>query len=123
MFLRGATSAINHLLAGEPWAAERLRPFAGRRLRVELGALHLAFLIHGDGMFGQPVEDGAPDVVISLPSDSPLRFLRDPGAVLSSARLTGSADLAETRAGTPRAIWPASSEMSLRGGWPSRDGG
>ncbi|MBK7899658.1 MAG: hypothetical protein KA603_05970 [Azonexus sp.] len=113
MFLRGATSAINHLLAGEPWAAERLRPFAGRRLRVELGALHLAFLIHGDGMFGQPVEDGAPDVVISLPSDSPLRFLRDPGAVLSSARLTGSADLAETLAFVFRNLrWDAEGDLA-----------
>ena len=113
MFARPLIAAINHVLAGEQWARERLRPFAGQHARIEAGPLIVGLAIGGDGLF---VAGGAEDeagVVISLPGDTPFRYLADPASVLTAAKLSGSAEFAETLAFVFRNLrWDAEGELA-----------
>lgn len=95
MLLRAALTAINHLLAGEDWARERLAPFAGRTARFEFGALTLPLAIGADGLFVAGERDAPADVTITLPADAPLRVLTDRASLFTAAQLSGSAQLAE----------------------------
>lgn len=87
--------ALNHLLRQEPWARQRLRPFAGRGVRISLPPLvNFDLTVAEDGAFhGGPLT--APDVQIRLPEHAPLRFLGRPQEALAAARLEGAADFAE----------------------------
>lgn len=98
MLGKGAVTALNHLLAGEPWARERLRAFAGRRARLHSGRVILDLLVGHDGYFRRPEAAGeeSPAVSIELPADAAWRFLSDRQAVFAAAKLSGSADFAET---------------------------
>lgn len=92
------SAAVNHALGGESWAADRLRPYAGAQVAVRAGRLSLRLGIDGQGAF-QPGDFGAPaDVTIELPEDAPARLLADRAGLLGAARLSGSADLAESLA-------------------------
>jgi ubiquinone biosynthesis protein UbiJ len=95
MLLGAALGIVNHLLAGEGWARERLQPFAGQTARLELGALTLPLAISPHGLFVAGERNLAPSVTITLPADAPLRALTDRPALFASARLSGSAELAE----------------------------
>ena len=95
MLLGTVLAAINHLLAGEDWARERLSPFAGQTARFEFGALTLPLAISADGLFVAAGRVAPADVTITLPADAPLRLLTDRGSLLSAAQLSGSAQLAE----------------------------
>ena len=96
MLLGTALAAINHLLAGEDWARERLSPFAGQTARLEFGALALPLAISADGLFVAAGRDAPADVTITLPADAPLRALTDRASLFTAARLAGSAELAES---------------------------
>ncbi|MGH7341381.1 MAG: sterol-binding protein, partial [Candidatus Rokuibacteriota bacterium] len=57
---------VNHLLAEEQWARDRLMPFAGKRVRVTAPALpDLAFAVANDGML-EAAGEGDPDLTIAL---------------------------------------------------------
>lgn len=95
LVLRG----LNHLLAGESWATERLRPFAGAQVRIDAGPLlALSLGIDEHGAFRSGDTTLPPDVTISLPADLPARFLVDRSQLFSAAKLSGSVDLAEALA-------------------------
>lgn len=99
MLARTAVSALNHLLAGEAWARERLRPFAGRHLRLVAGPVALELTLDGQGLFRQPDAAGGPAAVtIELPADALFRLPFDRAAVFASARLSGTADMTEALA-------------------------
>ena len=95
MLLGTALAAINHLLAGEDWARQRLAPFAGQTARLEFGALALPLSISADGLFVAADRDAPADVTITLPADAPLRALTDRESLFTAAQLSGSAQLAE----------------------------
>ena len=95
MLLGTALAAINHLLAGEDWARQRLAPFAGQTARLEFGALALPLSISADGLFVAADRDTPADVTITLPADAPLRALTDRESLFTAAQLSGSAQLAE----------------------------
>jgi len=96
MLLDAALAIVNHLLAGEDWARDRLQPFAGQSARLEFGALALPLSISSDGLFVAAGRDAPADVTITLPADAPLRALTDRPSLFTAARLAGSAELAET---------------------------
>ena len=96
MLLDAALAIVNHLLASEDWARDRLQPFAGQSARLEFGALTLPLSISSGGLFVAAGRDAPADVTITLPADAPLRALTDRPSLFTAARLAGSAELAET---------------------------
>lgn len=113
MLLGAALAAINHLLAGEDWARERLSPFAGRTARLEFGVLALPLAIGADGRFVAAERDAPADVTITLPADAPLRALTDRASLLSAAHISGSAQLAENLGFVFRNLrWDAEADLA-----------
>jgi ubiquinone biosynthesis accessory factor UbiJ len=86
---------VNHLLAAEPWAREKLAPFAGKRVRVKAVPLpDLAFAVAAEGTLEPAGGEGEPDLTVTLsPTDLP-RLLQGDDAVLRSIGFSGDAELA-----------------------------
>ena len=63
---------VNHLLDAEPWAREKLAPFAGKRVRVKALPLpDLAFAVSGEGKL-ESAPELDPDLTVTLsPVDLP----------------------------------------------------
>lgn len=95
MLLDVALGFANHVLTGEEWARRRLSVFAGQTARLELGALGLPLVITADGLFRASDSGETPAVTISLSPQAPMRALLDRSTLLSDARISGSAELAE----------------------------
>lgn len=100
MFLPVALKAINHVLAAEDWPLQRLKPFAGQSLRIELGRFEMPVKIDANGLLvdGTPVDSSGtepPAVTITLPADAPARLILDRTALVSTTQISGSAELAE----------------------------
>lgn len=90
---------LNHLLAGNAWAAARLAPYAGQAFRVEGGPIPLVLAIVDGGSFASPDDSAlAPAVTIVLDSGTLGELLTDPARALASAHLSGSAHFAEALA-------------------------
>ncbi|MCK9283968.1 MAG: hypothetical protein M0P39_06760 [Rhodocyclaceae bacterium] len=107
-------AALNHLLGQSAWARDRLRGFAGRRARLSLPPLSLDFSIDTAGLLAAAANDGAADVTIDLPADTPLRLLRGgSGEAMKGARIAGAADLADTLGFVLRNLrWDAEEDLS-----------
>jgi len=90
-----AVAVLNHLLAREAWATDRLRPFAGRRVRLRLPPLpDLALALGADGLLARDAAEGAPDLVITLkPGALPGLLARD-DRLMRDAEVSGDTDLA-----------------------------
>lgn len=91
-------AGLNHLLAGGEWARDRLAPFAGQSVRLELPPLHFVFEITPAGYFRKADGKTLAAVTISLPGASPLRLfagLTDTSSLLDSAQVKGAAGLAD----------------------------
>jgi len=73
------SSAVNRVLADEPWARERLAAHAGRAFSLRVGPLVTGFLIDGQGTLASaPLAGTTPDLVLTLsPFDVPA-FLANP---------------------------------------------
>src|SRR5262245_45693157 len=70
-------AALNHLLRAEPWARERLAPFAGETLELRAPALPpLGFTIAADGSLAPAGADARPSLAIRI----------KPGALAAAAR-------------------------------------
>lgn len=87
--------ALNHLLSSESWATSRLRPHAGNQVLIDAAPLRLHLAIDSDGMFTHGGAEQPASVTISLPGDTPARFLVDRKSLFQSAKLSGSVELAE----------------------------
>lgn len=99
MLLPMALKAINHVLAGEDWARQRLRAFAGQTLRIEFGRLVAPMVINSDGFLVKPMATEAgtasSGVSITLPIDAPARLILDPASLTGAVHISGPAELAE----------------------------
>jgi len=79
-----AAAAINHLLGEADWARQRLIPFAGSRLRVDVAPLAVTLLIGADGRLGpSPTAEAAATTRVWL---SPITLMRLVGLHDLSAR-------------------------------------
>ncbi|NML30620.1 ubiquinone biosynthesis accessory factor UbiJ [Paraburkholderia antibiotica] len=90
-------AAVNHLLARESWARERLAPYAGKTARLSCPPVVLALLVQPDGYLGTLDEADAPqcDVTISVPSDALPAFLQGgQAAVMKHVKIEGDAEFA-----------------------------
>ena len=108
------THSLNHLLNQSSLATQRLVPHAGKHLRIEGLPFAIRFSILPSGLFETTQdEEVSPDVTITLPEDVVSKALVDRGNLFSSARLSGSADLAETLAFVFRNLtWDAEADLA-----------
>ena len=116
MIERPAAAALNHLLSGQAWARERLRPFAGKRVSFRLAPLpDLRLLILDSGLVdaSMPRGDAPDDLTVTLKSGAlPLLLARDEAA-LREVALAGPADLASTVQALFRDLeWDAEEDLS-----------
>lgn len=97
MFAPLLLTPLNHLLQQSGWATRQLAVFAGRVAVLQLGrnmALNIA--VAANGLFEQASGDVATDVLIALPDDTLARLLTDRQSIFANAKISGSADFAET---------------------------
>ncbi|MGA7777337.1 MAG: SCP2 sterol-binding domain-containing protein, partial [Paraburkholderia sp.] len=90
-------AAVNHLLARELWARERLAPYAGKTARLSCPPVTLILLVQPDGYLAAVDEAQAHefDVTISVPSDALPAFVQGgQGAVMKHVKIEGDAEFA-----------------------------
>jgi ubiquinone biosynthesis protein UbiJ len=90
---QATVALLNHLLARESWAREKLAPFAGRCARVEAFPFALLLGVAQGGLF--EVGTGEPRVTIAVDSAQLPALLFDPQALLRNVRLSGDAEFAQ----------------------------
>jgi len=95
MIERSALAALNHLLEQQPWAAERLRPFAGQAVEFRCPPFpDLRFAITDNGLLDRAQGETASALVVKLtPGTLPFLLARDETA-RKRVEIEGSADLA-----------------------------
>jgi ubiquinone biosynthesis protein UbiJ len=92
-------AAVNHLLAREPWARERMKPYAGKTARLASEPFVLSLVVQPDGLVAPTSEPeaGPFDVTLSAPPDALPAFLQGgQGAVMKHVRIEGDAEFATT---------------------------
>ncbi|MGB0129202.1 MAG: SCP2 sterol-binding domain-containing protein [Rhodocyclaceae bacterium] len=121
MLEQAAVLVLNHLLQDAQWARERLARSAGATARLALPGLLLEFTINADGTVTQTSASEC-DVVVTLPPEAILAAGTDFAAAMRKARITGSAELADTLAFVFRNLrWDAEEELSrIVGDIPAR---
>lgn len=89
-------AALNHLLESEPWARERLRPFAGEGLELRAPPLPaLRFTVASDGKLAAgPPSASAPSLVITAGPGALAAALRGEEHLLRAVDVAGNARLA-----------------------------
>ena len=88
---------VNHVLKATPWATERLRIHAGVHVGFGAGPFRCVMQIDAHG-FLQASEIDETDVFIQFPDDFLVAAMVDRSRLMSSARISGTADVAETLA-------------------------
>ncbi len=87
---------VNHLLAQEIWATDKLSKHSGKTARIDLQAFSLTLKIGSDGMLDAAGADSVADVTIRLKlSDLPL-IAQNRERAFSYVKVEGDADLANT---------------------------
>ena len=108
-----ALRVLNHLLASEDWARQRLRPFAGQTAQVSSGSLVLALVVTPEGTFSAGDKTATATVSIALPADAPVRALTDRDGLMAAAQISGPADFAEALGFVLRNLrWDAEDDLS-----------
>jgi len=91
-------AAVNHLLARETWARDRLAHYAGKTARLSCPPVVLTLLVQPDGYLGA-VEDydaDEVDVTLSLPAGALSSFLQGgQPAVMKHVKIEGDAEFAQ----------------------------
>lgn len=95
MLAAAALGFINHLLDGEAWARDRLRPFSEKTVRFVCGPMCVDLAIGSGGTFIASTATDIPTVTFTLPPDALWRSAGNRAALVAEARINGSADLAE----------------------------
>jgi ubiquinone biosynthesis protein UbiJ len=89
------TSALNHLLEAEPWARERLAPFAGEVLEMRAPPLpRLRFTIAADGRLGAALPAAEPSLVVTIRPEALAAAVKGEDHLLRSIDVAGNAKLA-----------------------------
>ena len=90
-------AAVNHLLARESWARDRLIPYAGKTARLDVPPVSLMLLVQPDGYLVAVEADDAGrfDVSIALAGDTVAAFLQGgQAAVMKHVKIDGDAEFA-----------------------------
>jgi len=87
--------ALNHLLAAEAWARDKLKPYAGQCVEFRappLPALRLDIL--ASGLLGSTAQAAAPDLVVTIGAGALPALMQGEEALMREIRIEGAADLA-----------------------------
>jgi ubiquinone biosynthesis protein UbiJ len=90
-------AAVNHLLARESWARERLAPYAGKIARLSCSPVDMLLLVQPDGYVAAVDESAAHqvDVTVAVPADALPVFLQGgQAAVMKHVKIEGDAEFA-----------------------------
>lgn len=88
-------AALNHLLGAEPWARERLAPFAGETLELRLPALPaLRFAVVSDGRLRPASDEGQASLVLSFGPGVLPALLKGEDHFMRAVEVSGSASFA-----------------------------
>jgi ubiquinone biosynthesis protein UbiJ len=107
-----AAAVLNHMLAREPWARERLAPFAGRSARLQAAPFSVQLGIAADGNFS--ADTGSPTVTIGVDAAALPRVLLEPKAALRNVRLDGDAEFAQALSNVLQKLRPEPEEELAR---------
>lgn len=109
---RPVVALLNHLLRGQPWLRERLAPFAGHSVRLEVPPLALALTIGAEGEL-QPSAAAAVAATARLSPLTIVRLAAGDEAARSSVEVGGDAALAAALAAVLRELrWDAAEDLS-----------
>jgi ubiquinone biosynthesis protein UbiJ len=87
--------ALNRLLQSEPWARERLRPFASETLELRAPPLpRLRFTITADGLLGTALPAAEASLVVTVRPEALAAAMKSEDHVLRSIDVAGNAKLA-----------------------------
>ncbi|PXW24398.1 ubiquinone biosynthesis accessory factor UbiJ [Paraburkholderia caballeronis] len=92
-------AAVNHLLARETWARERLAPYAGKTARLSCPPVVLTLLVQPDGYLAAVDAHDAQqvDVTLSVPAAALPTYLQGgQAAVMKHVKIEGDAEFATT---------------------------
>jgi len=113
---------LNALLARESWARERLRPHAGKVVRLVLGSVEISLEISPGGGI-QTARQAEPNVVLTMAAQDLPRMLRaDTHERMQAVRIEGEAALAHVVADLARDLrWDVEDDLAgLIGDLPAR---
>ena len=113
---------LNHQLAHESWALDRLIKHAGSIVHLLIGPADLYLLIDERGQFVAGDKTQVADVTLALPNDVMAKLIFDRDAMFGAFKISGSADIAETLAFVLRNLrWDVEGDMAkLIGDIPAR---
>src|SRR5690606_33362656 len=113
---------LNALLARESWSRERLRPHAGKVVRLVLGDFDVSLEISPSGGI-QATRQAVPNVVLTMAAQDLPRMLRaDAHERMQAVRIEGEAALAHVVADLARDLrWDVEDDLAgLVGDMPAR---
>jgi ubiquinone biosynthesis protein UbiJ len=91
-------AAVNHLLARETWARERLAPYAGKTARLSSPPVELTLLVQPDGYLAAVDAHDAQqvDVTLTVPASALPTYLQGgQAAVMKHVKIEGDAEFAQ----------------------------
>jgi ubiquinone biosynthesis protein UbiJ len=114
LFALPLLTAANHLLRAEPWARERLAPFAGRVAALHAPPVRLSFTVGSDGFLQASDASIVPAVSITVPlSALPKLAAGGQQAVLADVTLEGDAQFAQAIADVAQQLrWEPEEDLS-----------
>ncbi|HYD79237.1 MAG TPA: SCP2 sterol-binding domain-containing protein [Paucimonas sp.] len=106
-------AALNHLLAQEPWARDKLSWHAGKTAVFDLGAAAVRLRVSADGLMESAPQETAASVTIRIkPADLPL-ILRDRERAFSYVKIEGDADFANAISQVSQSLrWDAEEDLA-----------
>lgn len=106
-------AAINHVLAQESWAGDKLRLHVGKVARIDAGVFAMKWQVANDGMLQAASQEAVENVVIRIkPADIPL-ILQNRERAVSYVQVEGDADFAHTISQLAQNLkWEAEEDLS-----------
>lgn len=113
MFARFSATALNHLLAQNNWAFERLSRFSGKTARFQITPFSIAYTVLPDGSLGNADKTASADALcVIAPSLLPRLLLRDEQAHAQIQTSGDSALLSEIFYLSRNLVWDAADDLS-----------
>ena len=106
-------AAINHLLAQEKWARDKLVAHAGKVARMDAGLIAVNLMATSDGLVETAAADQIPTVTIRIqPADLPL-LMQNRERAFSYVKIEGDADFANTISQLSQSLrWEVEEDLS-----------